>query len=951
MDASTHDRHARFGRIPLGILDLAVFAGTFLFRWLIVEFPNDHFQHLSRARQILLGDVPIRDFFDVGFFLQNYLSTAFQIAFGYNLFGEAILTISFVAFGTMLVFHLSARLSGSRWVAAGAALLTLVAYPRLYSYPKVFLYVSAIGLALLYTRKGSRLHVILMAGLTALAFLLRHDHGVYIAGMLVCFLGLREWGGALLWRRLGLYTSVTAGLVLPFLVWVQATTGLVTYAVGSGPQANTVASSLPSFLSLPAPFAIDRSAPLWVVAPPIGPVNVRWAAGADGAERREREARYGLAAGVHREGRTWSYVLTDQQTGNVRALVEDRMVEDTAGIDRGTFQVLPEGWGSWLTRRLFLLRLRSPLPGLFTPQNALAWFYWLTLLVPVVALGWIGAEWWSGRVARPDAAVIAATAILCCVISHTLVRGEPGTRVVDVAAPTFVLAAWLARPRGDPGWSPVRARLTRTGIVSLMLITFWSVWTVGGTGPRLARAGVLDGPAGVWEHLGVVNRGLRSRPIDDWAPPGSTGLRALTRYVLDCTAPSDRFLVTWYAPDVFYYAERGFAGGQAFLYGGWHESVAAQRLTLERMKLQSVPIILSQPGTLSTSRFPLINDYVQTRYRLAAESTFAGEDGTLRVFVDARLEPVAEHPGLGLPCYRELADATGDTGPIIHVRWVDNLGDAQRTALERALGLFRAEHRAGSTWRYRVPDVSPERFDTIVAHDMVADTYGFDRSADARFGPFIRVRWIETLGEARRTILERALGLYRAEHTEGTTWRYQIPDASPQRLRTIVIHDMVADTNGFDRGSLELNAPGDDVARVAAQPPVYSSGWHPPESDASTPESTWQWTRQTATLSFAKPNADALFYLDYAARPDAFADGPQTITVSIGDQVLQSFAADSTGRRLQRIPLHRAALGTGDRVEIQIAVDRTFVPATLPAGGRDERELGIQVYHAFVVLR
>ena len=298
------------------------------------------------------------------------------------------------------------------------------------------------------------------------------------------------------------------------------------------------------------------------------------------------------------------------------------------------------------------------------------------------------------------------------------------------------------------------------------------------------------------------------------------------------------------------------------------------------------------------------------------------------------------------------ADAYSFEGfPVIHVRWVENLGEAQRTTLERSLGLYRAEHSTGSTWRYQVPDVSPQRFDTIVAHKMVADTYGFDRAADARFGPVIRVRWVETLGDPRRTILERALGLYRAEHSEGTTWRYQMPDASPQRLRTIVTHAMVADTNGFDRGTLELDAAVGDVARLAAQPPVYTSGWHPPESDPTTPESTWRWTRQTATLSFANPNADAVLYLDYAARPDVFTDGPQTVAVGAGDAVLQSFVADAAGWRLRRIPLSQTFLGTDDEVEIQIAVDRTFVPATLPAGGRDERNLGIQVYHAFVVLR
>ena len=301
---------------------------------------------------------------------------------------------------------------------------------------------------------------------------------------------------------------------------------------------------------------------------------------------------------------------------------------------------------------------------------------------------------------------------------------------------------------------------------------------------------------------------------------------------------------------------------------------------------------------------------------------------------------------------RRLGNVVTDCGkPVVHVRWVQNLGDAQRTTLERSLGLNRGEHRTGTTWSYRVPDVSPERFDTIVAHDMVDDTYGFDRAADSLFGPLIHVRWVETLGETRRTILERALGLYRAEHTEGTTWSYRVPDASPQRLRTIAAHDLVADTNGFDRGSLELDASESDVARLAAQPLVYTRGWHQPESDPTAPEVSWRWTHQSATLSFANPNADAAFYLDYAARPDLVTGAPQTVTVRAGDQALQSFVADAAGRRLRRIPLSTAVLGTEERAAIQIDVDRTFVPATLPAAEGDGRELGIQVYHTFVVLR
>ena len=656
-------------RIPLGILDLGVFAGTFLFRWLTVDFANDHFQHLSRARQILLGDVPIRDFFDAGFFLQYYLSSTAQLLFGYNLFGEALLTVSLVAFGTMLVFHVSARLSGSRWVAGGAAVLTIVAFPRLYNHHKVFLYVAAIGLAWLYAHRGSRLHVSLMAALTAVAFLLRHDHGVYIAVMMVCFLVLREWGVAQLWRRLGLYTGVTIGLLLPYLVFVQTTTGLVSYVAGTGSEAQTTTLFQASLQIARVPFDVDRSAPLWVVAPPDERrVNVRWAEWATDTARRAREVRHGLTSAARVEDRTWSYVLTDHETGNLRALIQDPIVDDTAGIDRGTFQVVPERWKSWLERKLFLLRL-SLAPGVFTAQNALAWFYYLTMLVPIVALGWVGAAWWAGRVARPEAAVVAAAAILCFIISHTLIRGSPDSRLADVAAPTFVLAAWLARRRGngDPGGSPVRTRLARAGIVSLFLVTFWSVWIVGGTGmtgghgARVANAGIWDGPAGVWQQLDVVNRRLRDRPIDAWAPPGSTGLRALTHYLLDCTAPSDRILVTWYAPDVFYYAERGFTGGQAYFERGSFASVADQRLTIERMQQQSIPIILGRRDQEGLFRegFPLVYDYVQTRYRLAAESTFGGEQ-TFLVYVDDQLNPDAEHPDLGLPCYEEVeVDTSG----------------------------------------------------------------------------------------------------------------------------------------------------------------------------------------------------------------------------------------------------------------------------------------------------
>ncbi len=54
-------------------------------------------------------------------------------------------------------------------------------------------------------------------------------------------------------------------------------------------------------------------------------------------------------------------------------------------------------------------------------------------------------------------------------------------------------------------------------------------------------------------------------------------------------------------------------------------------------------------------------------------------------------------------------------------------------------------------------------------------------------------------------------------------------------------------------------------------------------------------------------------------------------------------------RSLNRITLPGSLMGDGDLTELQIAVDQTFVPATVTNGvSKDPRELGVRVFHAFV---
>jgi hypothetical protein len=128
----------------------------------------------------------------------------------------------------------------------------------------------------------------------------------------------------------------------------------------------------------------------------------------------------------------------------------------------------------------------------------------------------------------------------------------------------------------------------------------------------------------------------------------------------------------------------------------------------------------------------------------------------------------------------------------------------------------------------------------------------------------------------------------------------------------------------------------------------YTSGWFPDESDENDPATSWRWTGPSAGWSIANPRHDVVLDVEYAARPDLFPSGAQTVTVLAGGQPVASFAADSQTPVLKRLPITAAQLGTGDTVDFQLNVDKTFVPKDADPPSVDGRTLGIRVYHLFV---
>jgi hypothetical protein len=647
--SSTLDRPAPRAVLIVGG-GAVTFAVAFLFRFLSAEFTNDHFMHLAEGRQVLHGEWPARDYFDFGLPLQAVTSAVTLLWSGHNLYGEALVTVAFIAAGVALTFVVSGHLSRSLPVAGAAAMVALLASPRLYNYPKAFFYVLALWAAWRYVVRPRGRRLALLAVVIGLAFLYRHDHGLYIGISTIALFGVLHWSQP----RTGLvafakYAGIVLLVISPFLLFVQLTVGLPWYVSDLRPGAQ---SSIAPWFN-PLPINIDPSMPPVVIDPPAERrFHVRWAETVDLTTRGTLERKYRLVR-PHAEGEsTWSYTTEDEGHANIRALVDDPAVADTNGIDRGAgVLAVRELWYEWLQRRVSVLRMHV-LPGLLTRSNALSFFYYLTTAIPLIGLIVLATVTWRGRIDPTEGSVAAMSVLLSLIVVQTLVRGSPDSRLPDVTATVCVTAAWIAgRLRRVEAAALHRAGLTAATLVWLLAV--WSVGTNAHAGDALTASRILVGPAAIADRFSLMHSRLTRRPIDTWSDD-ENGYRALSRYAFACTQRDDRLLVTWFEPIIYFYAERYFGGRHPFFDGGWQDSIRDQQATVDRLSQQRVPIVFIRDEfeLMFRKYFPLVARYVDQNYLKSVVHEHAEQLSGYQVWVDKARTPVRTDPRFGLPCFR-----------------------------------------------------------------------------------------------------------------------------------------------------------------------------------------------------------------------------------------------------------------------------------------------------------
>ena len=232
---TTPDRNRPRITWAIVVVSACLFLATAFVRYLsLTGLSNDHYQYLAGAQQMLMGELPTRDFLDPGQPLMYTMSAGAQLVFGRTLLAEALMTSLAFGLAAACVAIAGWQVSGSVAVGVIASIVSVLAFPRPYGYPKALLY-AVVPLAIwAWVRSPAYRRLVVPAILVAIAFLFRHDHGLYLGAAAVAAILLTPPMD----RRTRLVRLfVFGGLVLlaltPYLAFVQSYQGLWQYAVSS----------------------------------------------------------------------------------------------------------------------------------------------------------------------------------------------------------------------------------------------------------------------------------------------------------------------------------------------------------------------------------------------------------------------------------------------------------------------------------------------------------------------------------------------------------------------------------------------------------------------------------------------------------------------------------------------------------------------------------------------
>ena len=278
-----------------------------------------------------------------------------------------------------------------------------------------------------------------------------------------------------------------------------------------------------------------------------------------------------------------------------------------------------------------------------TFENANALLYYLFHALPLAGILVLTLRGRSLAASRTEIAKVASLIVLCIILNLFILRHPIAARAGGMIGPAAILAAWMFRSVWEVRHQAA-GLLLRTGAVAILGLFVWSLSTVSAWDERLMQD--LASPSA------LLKTAAASPPDADVI--GSRTQTALALYVRECTRPTDRILVTFFAPEIPFFGQRAFAGGLLALHGGHWSEPRFQRRSLQQLTAHPPALIVHRSAAEFREIYPLLARYVSEHYRSVGttESLVGPGPDSLLLLVRNDRAASATHSASSLPCFR-----------------------------------------------------------------------------------------------------------------------------------------------------------------------------------------------------------------------------------------------------------------------------------------------------------
>lgn len=240
-----------------------------------------------------------------------------------------------------------------------------------------------------------------------------------------------------------------------------------------------------------------------------------------------------------------------------------------------------------------------------------------------------------------------------------VLRHPIDSRIQDVAALLAINGAWaLAQSwqratvavRNEASLSFVRrfVPLVVAGIVVGGGVV--NTWILSDVPNRLKETRVMDGFGTIKHTIEVVKETGTVWPWERFWPAGE--LPAAVRYLHACTTRTDAVLLTWAAPEYYYFAQRRFGAGHAlFLPPDAFTTPHDQARMLERIRSERIPVVLINESRSDEfeKAYPEVDRFIRDAY--VPVGTFTIRDGSrITVAIGRELKTTGTYDPEGWPC-------------------------------------------------------------------------------------------------------------------------------------------------------------------------------------------------------------------------------------------------------------------------------------------------------------